>query len=216
LATYPDLLDQQVDPLVHFCHYGWKEGRQPNPFFDTLGYSQLQGDLIEQGVNPLLHYMQVGEAANANPSAQFDIKSYRQLNQLPSNESPLRHFLLRHTGEYAQAEPDTSADTTTRTTHGPTITLASLMALMGISPEAEPPTSVSWEAFTSVVQRFLPLLPFDEQWYNAENPDIAAAVANGDMRSAHDHFISNGFFEGRDGIPPEDDSLPDDQSDITS
>ncbi len=197
LTRYPDLLEQHADPLVHFCHYGWKEGRQPNPYFDTLAYSNAQGDLIAQGVNPLLHYMQVGEAADANPSAHFDTKSYRQSHQLPADESPLRHFLLRHPGELQTPETEEATKG-----YGPTISLETVLALVGSSPEDEhPPATVSWESFTAVVQRFLPLLPFDAKWYSEQYPDIAAAVANGEMRSAHDHFISNGFFEGREGIP---------------
>jgi hypothetical protein len=199
LAHCPDVMAQHIDPLVHFCHYGWKEGRQPNPYFDTLAYSQAQGDLIEQGVNPLLHYIQTGEAADAQPSTHFDTAWYRQTHQLPADESPLRHFLLRRTS--GLVSPKADFDVAAKD-HGPTVSLATVLELIGSSPEAQAPDAVSWDAFTAVIQRFLPLLPFDEQWYCQEYPDIAAAVANGDMRSAHDHFISNGFFEGREGIPP--------------
>lgn len=197
LARYPDLLEQHAEPLVHFCHYGWKEGRQPNPYFDTQAYSNEQGDLIAQGINPLLHYIQVGEAADANPSEHFNTKSYRQTHQLAFDESPLRHFLLRHPGDLIPPASEPAINT-----YGPTISLQTVLTLVGSSIEADqPPDFVSWESFTGVVQRFLPLLPFDEKWYCEQYPDIAAAVANGEMRSAHDHFISNGFFEGREGIP---------------
>lgn len=39
---------------------------------------------------------------------------------------------------------------------------------------------------------------FDEQWYLAENPSVAQAVANGTLSSGLDHFSRFGQFEGRD------------------
>src|SRR5690242_4104733 len=38
---------------------------------------------------------------------------------------------------------------------------------------------------------------FDEAWYVAFYPDIAAAIARGDIRSGLDHFLKYGRQEGR-------------------
>lgn len=38
---------------------------------------------------------------------------------------------------------------------------------------------------------------FDETYYLAQNPDVAAAVAAGLIPSGYEHFINNGLFEGR-------------------
>ncbi|MEG4423744.1 MULTISPECIES: S8 family serine peptidase [unclassified Microcoleus] len=40
-------------------------------------------------------------------------------------------------------------------------------------------------------------LGFDENFYLAQNPDVAAAVAKGAFRSGYEHFIKYGQFEGR-------------------
>ncbi|MFD1381193.1 hypothetical protein [Fodinicurvata halophila] len=55
LENNPDVADNGVDPLVHYCEYGWREGRDPNAEFSihnyinsTPGYNPDQGD-------PLLH-----------------------------------------------------------------------------------------------------------------------------------------------------------------
>ena len=45
-----------VDPLQHFNTVGWKEGRDPNAFFDTSGYLATYADVKASGANPLEHY----------------------------------------------------------------------------------------------------------------------------------------------------------------
>lgn len=42
---------------------------------------------------------------------------------------------------------------------------------------------------------------FDESFYLANNPDVAAAVAAGTFSSGLDHYIQFGEAEGRSGIP---------------
>ena len=37
----------------------------------------------------------------------------------------------------------------------------------------------------------------DEQWYLAQYPDVAEAIAKGTKTSATQHFIDNGYFENR-------------------
>ncbi|MGD1928410.1 MAG: cadherin-like domain-containing protein [Leptolyngbyaceae cyanobacterium] len=38
---------------------------------------------------------------------------------------------------------------------------------------------------------------YDESFYLSENPDVAAAVASGDLSSGYEHFITSGISEGR-------------------
>jgi hypothetical protein len=42
---------------------------------------------------------------------------------------------------------------------------------------------------------------FDEHYYLAQNPDVAAAVASGVIASGYDHYIKYGQFEGRSPSP---------------
>lgn len=46
-------------------------------------------------------------------------------------------------------------------------------------------------------------LPFSAEFYLRTYPDIAAAVAAGQIADLHRHFIDTGWFEGRMGSPPE-------------
>ena len=57
LSTYEDIKVAGVDPVMHFCAYGWKEGRNPNPFFDTKYY---MSQLNKRQINPLVHYIEIG------------------------------------------------------------------------------------------------------------------------------------------------------------
>jgi hypothetical protein len=43
---------------------------------------------------------------------------------------------------------------------------------------------------------------FDEERYLQENPDVAKAVARGEVESAHMHYVGFGYFEGRRGGGP--------------
>ena len=45
--------------------------------------------------------------------------------------------------------------------------------------------------------------PFDEGFYRATYPDIAAAVDEGKISDLHQHYIVSGYFEGRFGAPPQ-------------
>jgi hypothetical protein len=46
-------------------------------------------------------------------------------------------------------------------------------------------------------------MPFDEELYLRTNTDVAKAMLCGDIASAQDHFVTNGYFEGRDGAGEE-------------
>ena len=41
----------------------------------------------------------------------------------------------------------------------------------------------------------------DEAWYLETNPDVAEAVKSGRFKSAYDHFMKNGYREGRKPNP---------------
>ena len=94
LRTYVDVEQQGLRPIYHFAAFGDKEGRQPNPLFDTRFYkSKARGRL--KNVNSLLHYFYCGQYRRYSPSAWFDIQFYIANNRdvLNSGYEPLRHYL---------------------------------------------------------------------------------------------------------------------------
>jgi len=62
LATYPDVAERNLDPLVHYLEEGARQGRNPHPNFDGAFYLEQCRSSGEQPSNPLLHYLRVGAA----------------------------------------------------------------------------------------------------------------------------------------------------------
>ena len=55
----------------------------------------------------------------------------------------------------------------------------------------------SYEDFVNMVRRLIASVPVDEAWYLQRYPDIAEAIASGLVTSARQHFVNDGYFEGR-------------------
>src|SRR5690606_18431754 len=58
-----DVAAAGLDPLLHFCRYGWRDLRKPAPGFDVWWYWSSYLDPSREAINPLLHYALVGRAA---------------------------------------------------------------------------------------------------------------------------------------------------------
>lgn len=116
LKNNPDVAAAGIDPLHHFCTYGWREGRDPNAKFSVGFYTANNPDVANSGQNPFLHYLMSGEAEgrkatpdhladneNAIAAAEeewikphFDAKFYLESNSdvTVAGESPLAHFCI--------------------------------------------------------------------------------------------------------------------------
>ena len=58
LSRYPDVAASGIDPLEHYCRYGWRRGRDPNRTFSTALYVIRHPEAAKEG-NPLAHYAPV-------------------------------------------------------------------------------------------------------------------------------------------------------------
>ncbi len=97
LVANSDVTEAQADPVLHFCLYGWQEGRNPNAYFNTRWYTATNPEVTRLGVNPLVHYLLVGERNDRRPVVYFEPAWYRATYGLPDDASPLAHFLAnRH------------------------------------------------------------------------------------------------------------------------
>jgi hypothetical protein len=61
----------------------------------------------------------------------------------------------------------------------------------------------TYDEFLNIIRLLLRGVAVDEAWYLTEYPDIAEAVAAGEVKSARHHFIDSGYFEGRLPAPLE-------------
>jgi hypothetical protein len=95
LSQYTDVRDAGVDPVVHYAMNGWREGRDPNSFFDTDSYLSKNPDVAAAGINPYDHYLTTGWKEGRDPSDLFDTDAYLSENPdvAAADINPLVHYL---------------------------------------------------------------------------------------------------------------------------
>lgn len=224
LAAYRDLAENMVDPLTHYCTYGWKEARWPNFYFDPNWYAKTYPEVAAAGGNALAHYILAGERKGNRPSPRFDPAWYRDRQGLAPEESPLRHYLEHRLSGQVSPLPDFDAEAYCRD-HPEVLSegrdpyeeslrgnqpayaappaepypgFDAVLAALGLEPGSGAfPASVPWRSLVDVVRVFLRQYPVDEAWYRATYPDVDASIRSGQMHSALEHFVVHGYFERR-------------------
>lgn len=73
--------------------------------------------------------------------------------------------------------------------------LKALMTFTAVKGELT--VSATYEQFTTLVRALLDGIEVDERWYFSQYPDVEKAVREGSIASAKEHFLNNGYFEGR-------------------
>ena len=61
--------------------------------------------------------------------------------------------------------------------------------------------NVSYEDFITLLKTMLAGIEVNEEWYLQTYDDIASAVRDGTIMSAKQHFVDDGYFEGRMPFP---------------
>lgn len=71
-ATYPDALADGGDPLTDYLESGWRQGRDPAPWFSAGAYLTAHPDVRRTKVEPFYHYLMHGrrEGREIRPSAR--------------------------------------------------------------------------------------------------------------------------------------------------
>lgn len=57
--------------------------------------------------------------------------------------------------------------------------------------------NVSYDEFLDTIRALLSVIEVDEAWYLEKYPDVAEGIKAGRVESARQHFMHNGYFEGR-------------------
>ena len=67
-AINEDVARAGLDPVLHYVHEGWREGRDPAPWFSTRAYLERNPDV--EGLDPFHHYLARGwrEGREIEPS----------------------------------------------------------------------------------------------------------------------------------------------------
>ena len=179
LARYQDVARAGVDAYTHFMQQGWREGRDPNVYFNTGFYLAAQLDVAQAGVNPLSHYFYTGWQEGRDPGLLFNNDYYLQQN--PDVEragvNALQHFL--NAGETEQRDPNPFFDTSRYIELRPDVVAAGIRPLQHYMEQG-------WKEKTD------PSPFFDTDYYLNQNLDVAQAGANPLV-----HWLYNGVKELR-------------------
>lgn len=91
LMNYPDVRRADIDPLLHFIRYGWKEGRNPSNEFDTRFYLESNPDVKNANLNPLFHYIIYGRREGRKKLPTEKIKSKNILTNSLNYEKDIKN-----------------------------------------------------------------------------------------------------------------------------
>lgn len=61
LQTYPEVAQMRISAAEHYLKFGWKENKDPSPYFSTSKYLEYSQDVMLKGINPLVHYERNGK-----------------------------------------------------------------------------------------------------------------------------------------------------------
>jgi hypothetical protein len=185
-----DVWNARADPDAHYATFGWREGRDPNAFFSTVGYLAANPDVKAAGINPLDHYNRFGWKEGRDPGGNFDTSFYLIHNPdvARANVNPLEHYLQFGRFEARQILPAVGFPSQIPSTDfDPEFYLLSNpdVAAAGVNP------SNHFFTFGSKEGRD-PNGQFDTSFYLSHNPDVAASGMNPLL-----HYGQFGWKEGR-------------------
>lgn len=187
-AVNPDLDRPGFDPVRHYVERGWREGRDPAPWFSVSGYLKHHPDVAGADLEPLAHFLRFGvqEGRSIYPSARGE--AYRRAHGTTTwSYEPKR-------GEAApvsEAEPQAQVDETERAAIADEFDTRFYLdtnpdvAAAGVDP-LEHFLADGWREERDPCPRF------SIREYLADNPDVAAAGINPFV-----HYVQAGRSEGR-------------------
>jgi GT2 family glycosyltransferase/ubiquinone/menaquinone biosynthesis C-methylase UbiE len=79
LTENPDVKSARINPLLHYCAVGWRQGRSPHRVFAGDWYLARNSDVLAADIDPLAHYVQSGAQEHRDPHPLFDVKCYYNL-----------------------------------------------------------------------------------------------------------------------------------------
>lgn len=165
ITNNPDILDNAIQPLLHWLILGWREGRNPHSLFDTKWYLRHAPELMEQDINPLVHFLDNGTNQKRDPSPLFDTHWY--MDQHPevfsSGMNPLTHYLLRGAAAAWSPHPLFDHDWYARQSPDAVSSGANLL--------------VHYIQYGASAGR-TPCPLFDSSWYLDQYPEVAKADIN--------------------------------------
>jgi len=198
VAIYTDLPDH-LDPLWHYRMAGWRESRDPAPWFSTDDYLRDSPDVATEGLEPFAHYLQRGRYQGRPVSPSRHARRYFRAVRWTPADWTYPDFDL---------EPRRSRGPQRRSSvlrpRAPTIPLAEQSGAvagefdaayyLAINPDVAETGVDPLEHFlvTGWLEERDPSAAFSVRDYLADNPDVAQTGVN-----PFAHYILAGRAEGR-------------------
>jgi|GEM_PF-3000612 len=191
-SQYHDVWNAHIDADVHYAQFGWKEGRDPDAFFNTNLYLGANPDVKALNTSPLVHFDLFGWKESRLPSPDFDPRLYLISNPdvKAAHIDPLAHFLQYGGDEGRQPSPASTPfvgangfDYFYYLMNNPDVAAAGVDAFQHFQ-------TLGWHEGRN------PNAYFDVKGYLATYPDVAAAGVN-----PLTHYSQIGWTEGRNPSP---------------
>ena len=77
-TTYPDVAAAGEAPLAHYLRAGWREGRDPAPWFSVEAYLADNPDVRDAGLEPFSHFLGRGAREGRDAPASRHAPAYAQ------------------------------------------------------------------------------------------------------------------------------------------
>lgn len=187
--TATDVARAGVDAVEHYHTNGWREGRDPNAYFSTLGYRLANPDVFAAGIDPLEHYLTTGWREGRDPDRRFDTETYlaRNADVRDAGVNPFLHWLEHGREEGRQAGPAIGprigADGFDREWY--------LLSYRGVAAVGVDPKTHYLSV--GIAEGRNPNAYFDAHGYRNAYRDVAAAGID-----PLEHYMTIGWKEGRD------------------
>lgn len=182
LSRYPDVAIQGIDPLLHYCKSGWREGRRPSLIFDSLYYIRTYCS-NEELTDPLLHYIEAGWQNGNNPNNYFDGDYYlaKYGNEFSEKTNPLFHYL-----DEGWEKGYLPSDVFSRGEYN--------LLVSRLKGGNDSPLIYVLEQIDKI--RESPPAYFDAGWYYDQTPGLAK-----DSLALWHHYIDYGVHKGKSPLP---------------
>ncbi len=79
--------------------------------------------------------------------------------------------------------------------------LKHLVRLLSVKGQLK--VDMNYDELLEIIKKLLQAIEIDEQWYREKYSDVDEAIRAGTYRNAKQHFVENGYFEGRMPFPLE-------------
>ena len=99
-TVYDDIARSGADPFRHYSETGWREGRDPAPWFSTAAYLEQRPDV--SGADPFAHYLRRGWREGVSPSPSRHRERFLARSGVPAH--PVAGEVLA--APAAAADPD--------------------------------------------------------------------------------------------------------------